>query len=143
MYRGFAIVFTILISAAIWITAAGPSGAVVTPHAASAVIEAAVAETRCGWFVNPTPANAWLIDAQGEWTIGTQGGDQAEGDWPTFSDARWVKTNGNYGHGCTCMRVTTNRAEQQILTIHSASSRPLSTCRKDKALKGKEPSGDE
>lgn len=97
------------------------------------------AETRCGWFVNPTPAHAWLIDAKSQWIIGIQGGDQAEGDWPSFPNARWIKTNGNYGYGCACMRVTTNRADERIVTIHSASSRPLSTCRKDKALKGKEP----
>jgi hypothetical protein len=100
---------------------------------------AVVAETRCGWFHNPTPANAWLIDSAGEWIIGIQGGYQAEGDWPAFSDARWVKTNVHYGYGCACMKVTTDRAEKRILTILSASSRPLSTCRKDKALKGKEP----
>jgi hypothetical protein len=100
---------------------------------------AASAETRCGWFENPTPANAWLIDAAGEWTIGVQGGYTAEGDWPDFSDARWVKTNVHYGYGCACMKVTTDRAKKRILTILSASSRPLSTCRKDKALKRKEP----
>jgi len=100
---------------------------------------AVVAETRCGWFQNPTPANAWLIDATGEWIIGIQGGYQADGDWPGFSDARWIKTNVHYGYGCACMKVTTTRAEKRILTILSATSKPLSTCRKDKALKGKEP----
>src|SRR5688572_22723963 len=83
-----------------------------------------MAETRCGWFHNPTPANAWLTDAAGEWTIAVQGGYQAEGDWPDFSDARWVKTNINYGYGCACMKVTTNRAEKRVLTILSSYSRP-------------------
>lgn len=99
----------------------------------------AVSETRCGWFVNPTPANAWLIDAAGEWIIGTQGGDQADGDWPSFKDSQWVKTNGNYGHGCACMKVDTNRSDERITRIISSYAKPLSACRKDKALKGKEP----
>ncbi|MGO4778074.1 DUF4087 domain-containing protein, partial [Lysobacter sp. 2RAB21] len=38
----------------------------------SASAKAAV-ENRCGWFVNPSPANAWLIDRDGEWIIATQG----------------------------------------------------------------------
>src|SRR6266536_2441789 len=41
-------------------------------------------ETRCGWFSNPTPANAWLWDREGEWIIGVQGDFQAEGEWPYF-----------------------------------------------------------
>lgn len=41
-------------------------------------------ETRCGWFANPTPANAWLLDRHGQWTIGLQGGYQAEGNWPNY-----------------------------------------------------------
>ena len=31
-------------------------------------------ETRCGWLANPTPANYWFYDKDGEWTIGEQGG---------------------------------------------------------------------
>ena len=27
------------------------------------------AERRCGWLSNPTPANYWLSDRDGEWTI--------------------------------------------------------------------------
>lgn len=98
-----------------------------------------LAETRCGWFVNPTPANAWLIDADGEWIIGTQGGEQAEGDWPEFSKSQWVKTNINYGYGCACMKVEVNKSDERITRIISGTARPLSTCRKDKAIKGKEP----
>ena len=36
-------------------------------------------ETRCGWFSNPTPANASLYDSQREWIISVQGGYEAEG----------------------------------------------------------------
>ena len=92
-------------------------------------------ETRCGWFSNPTPANAWLDDRDGQWIIAVQGGYQAEGDWASFKANQWVKTNGNYGYGCTCMNVTTNKKSGRILTIRSATARPLSACRKDKRLK--------
>ena len=105
----------------------------------SKVGAAAALETRCGWFENPTPANAWLVDRDGEWLIGAQGGYQAEGDWPAFKNSQWVKTNINYGHGCACMKVTTDRAEKRILKIASATAKPLSACRRDKGLKGKEP----
>ncbi len=106
------------------------------------VVDASIvetAETRCGWFVNPTPANAWLFDADGEWIIATQGGAQADGDWPEFGKSQWVKTNVNYGYGCACMKVEVNKADERITRIISGNARPLSACRKDKALKGKEP----
>ena len=46
----------------------------------AALLAAAPApERRCGWLQNPTPANYWLIDRDGEWTIGAQGGYQAPG----------------------------------------------------------------
>ncbi len=91
-------------------------------------------ENRCGWFENPTPANAWLTDKDGEWLVGVQGGYQAEGDWAEFSDDQWVKTNGYYGYGCTCMQVTVDRKNMQIVKIQSATAKPLSACRNDKAL---------
>ena len=34
-------------------------------------------ERRCGWFENPTPANATLTDRDGVWEIASQGGYQA------------------------------------------------------------------
>lgn len=92
-------------------------------------------ENRCGWFSNPTPANMWLEDKDGEWLIGAQGGYQAEGDTPEFDDDQWVKTNINYGYGCACLRVTVDRKEMRILKIVSATAKPLSACRNDKALK--------
>ncbi|MFL6335903.1 MAG: DUF4087 domain-containing protein [Pyrinomonadaceae bacterium] len=96
---------------------------------------AAAAETRCGWFDNPTPANASLHDREDEWIIGVQGGHQAEGDWPEFGPKQWVETNGHYGYGCACMSVEVDRGTHHVLTIKSARARPLSACRRDAALK--------
>ena len=92
-------------------------------------------EMRCGWFSNPTPANASLFDADAEWLIGVQGGYQADGDWPAFGPNQWVKTNVHYGYGCACIRVRVDRSEKKVITIESARARPLSTCRKDRALR--------
>ena len=94
-----------------------------------------LSETRCGWFSNPTPANASLHDRDAEWIIGVQGGHQADGDWPEFGSRQWVKTNGHYGYGCACMRVQTNGKTHEVSMIESAQARALSACRKDAALK--------
>lgn len=92
-------------------------------------------ETRCGWFFNPTPANAFFSDREAEWVIGVQGGYQAEGDWPNFDRGQWVKTNGNYGYGCSCMQVQVNRKTHEVIKIVNARVRPLSACRRDPALR--------
>ena len=128
---------SLVVSIVLALTTLGHSEVIPADTALPVVI--AVAETRCGWFENPTPANAWLVDRDGEWIIAVQGGYQAEGDWPNFPDRYWKKTNGNYGYGCACMKVTTDRAEKRILKIRSGYARPLSACRKDKALKTREP----
>ncbi len=105
------------------------------PEAAGAPEPAAAAETRCGWFDNPTPANASLHDREAEWIVGVQGGHQAAGDWPEFGPKQWVETNGHYGYGCACMSVEVDRDSHHVLKILSARARPLSACRRDKALK--------
>lgn len=94
-------------------------------------------ETRCGWFSNPTPANIWLYDKDGEWTIGVQGGYQAEGDWdwPNFKPRQWVKTNVHYGYGCACLQVRVNKQTHEVIEIKSARARPLAVCRQDRSLK--------
>lgn len=96
-------------------------------------------ETRCGWFSNPTPANAWLIDKDGEWTIGVQGGHQADGDWPEFKPSQWIETNGHYGYGCACMKVDVNKEEMTVTNIRSDAAKPISACRRDKIIRNKEP----
>lgn len=92
-------------------------------------------ETRCGWFSNPTPANASLHDREAEWIIGVQGGHQAEGDWPNFGRGQWVETNVHYGYGCACLRMRVNRETHEVIEIASARARPLAVCRRDRALK--------
>ena len=104
------------------------------PRAAAA---SAQLETRCGWFSNPTPANIWLYDKDGEWTIGVQGGYQLDSDWdwPEFKRGQWVETNGSHGYGCACLRLRVDKESGHVLEIESARPRPLSACRKDRALK--------
>ena len=101
----------------------------------STALEGSQVENRCGWFSNPTPANASLHDSDAEWIIGVQGGHQADGDWPSFGPGQWVKTNVNYGYGCACMRVRVNHDSQEVIKIESSRARPLSACRSDKKLK--------
>ena len=92
-------------------------------------------ETRCGWFNNPTPANASLFDRDAEWIIGVQGGHQAEGDWPDFGPRQWVETNGHYGYGCACLRLRVNRETHEVIEIESSRVRPLAVCRRDRSLR--------
>lgn len=96
----------------------------------------ALAERRCGWLDNPTPANWWFTDRDGEWTIGAQGGYQAPGmdEMPDMTTRGWVRTNGYYGYGCACMEVETNRREMRITRIISARPVPLRQCRADRSL---------
>jgi hypothetical protein len=95
---------------------------------------------RCGWLDQPTPGNATLVDRDGEWTIGLQGGHQAGGPRPRFRTGQWVRTgHGSAGYGCACLKVRADAVTQEITAIVSARAQPLATCRKDPALKGKEP----
>ncbi|MEH6417740.1 DUF4087 domain-containing protein [Pseudomonas sp. CGJS7] len=131
-----------LFAAAMLLTAIAPAiGVAATDAAKKSAAPAAAAknaiENRCGWYVNPSPANAWLIDRDGEWTISVQGGHQANGNWPPpIAEKQWVRygQSSSYGHGCACMKVTTDRESMQIQRIVSSSGKPLSQCRRDRAL---------
>lgn len=94
------------------------------------------AERRCGWLDNPSPANLWLKDRDGEWLISQQGGYHAPGvdDLPDMTTKGTVSVNGSYGYSCACMVVTTNRARRLITRIISAQPRPLRQCRSDRRL---------
>jgi hypothetical protein len=93
-------------------------------------------ERRCGWLQNPTPANWWLIDRDGEWLIGAQGGYQAPGmdGMPDMTTGGWVETNGSHGYGCACMDVTTDARSRRVTRIFSARPVPLRQCRADRNL---------
>jgi hypothetical protein len=99
-------------------------------------VPAQAAERRCGWLQNPTPGNWWLIDRQGEWTLGTQGGRQADGmdGMPDMSTKDWVETNGSYGYGCACMTVVVDRKAKRINRVINATPVPIKQCRADRAL---------
>lgn len=91
-------------------------------------------ERRCGWFENPTPANATLTDRDGVWEIASQGGYQAEGEWPTFNDQQWVRTNNYSGYGCACVSANADPQTHRLDQLHKAKARPLSACRNDPSL---------
>jgi hypothetical protein len=95
------------------------------------------AERRCGWLANPTPANWWLTDRDGEWTLGAQGGYQAPGmdGMPDMTTRGWVETNGSYGYGCACMTVSTDRRTMHVTRLYAATPVPLRQCRNDRTLR--------
>lgn len=105
------------------------TGLILPAHAAAKV------ERRCGWFENPTPANVTLTDRDGTWEIASQGGYQAEGDWPQFSDEQWVPTNGHYGYGCSCMTASADSGTHRLNNLSKAIARPLAACRNDVNLR--------
>ncbi|HEX8526411.1 DUF4087 domain-containing protein [Allosphingosinicella sp.] len=113
-----------------------------TPNAGNAgspvKAEAKTAQTerRCGWLHNPTPGNWWLADRDGQWILGTQGGDQTPGmdEMPDMTTAGWNQTNGHYGHGCACMSLTVDSATLRVTRIADAEPRPLAQCSADRAL---------
>lgn len=109
-------------------------GCVLWMLASGCAAAAAKPQTRCGWFENPTPGNAWLHDRDGEWTIAVQGDYEARGDWPRFKDSQWVPVNGPHGYGCACLRAVVNAKARRVVSIVAASARPLSVCRRDRAL---------
>ncbi len=105
------------------------------PAVAARASASAKGVRRCGWLSNPTPANWWLTDSQGQWILGTQGGDQAPGmdDMPDMSTAGWVETNGHYGYGCACMTIDSD-SEGKVTRIADASPKPLKQCQADRKL---------
>lgn len=92
-------------------------------------------ETRCGWISNPTPANYWINDADGEWIISAQGGYQATGEIEAYpTDEQMVNTNGSYGYWCGCITGTFDKNEQLVKEILSSSVKSLDVCLEDPNL---------
>jgi len=98
---------------------------------------AALAETRCGYVVNPTPGNYWLTDGQGDWIMASQGDDRDPGmdQVPDLSEHDYVKTNGEYGYACGCISGAFDAKAMQVARIDTFKQKPLSACRVDKKLK--------
>lgn len=97
----------------------------------------AAAENRCGWIQNPTPGNLWLDDSQGSWLLSAQGSDdEALGmeNISDFSERDFVRTNGNYGYACACMKVETDSAAKRIVAVYSFKQLALAKCEKDARL---------
>lgn len=93
-------------------------------------------ETRCGWLANPTPANWFLKDTEGTWTLSVQGGYQASGmeNIPDLDGPEYVRTNGNYGYTCACLDVNTDSSQMRITQVQNTQKLPLSTCQQDQNL---------
>jgi hypothetical protein len=108
------------------------------PHttlpAPTAGASSATFERRCGWVDNPTPANWWLVDRDGEWEVGIQGGYQAEGEMPDFG-ANWVATNaGFHGYGCACVSAIVDPAKKRVLRYRQVQVLPIDRCTRDRKL---------
>jgi hypothetical protein len=85
---------------------------------------------RCGWVDNPTPANWWLTDRDGEWVIGVQGGHQAEEGLPDFGND-WVETNVHHGYGCACMEIVADPRTRVVERVRDVRVLPIDRCRRD------------
>ena len=119
------------------VAAAQPAQPAALPPSPAALAAAVPAKgvRRCGWLSNPTPANWWLTDSQGQWILSTQGADQAPGmdDMPDMSTAGWVETNGHYGYGCACMTITAD-PEGKVTRVEDPAPKPLKQCKADRKL---------
>ena len=93
-------------------------------------------ETRCGWMDNPTPANYSLYDKDREWIISVQGGYHVEDFSAPDFGKQWIDYFGrSYGYGCACFQMTVDKENSHALEIRKSYVKPLSVCRKDKALR--------
>ena len=92
---------------------------------------------RCGWLDNPTPGNWWLHDRDGEWTLGEQGGYQAQGldDLPDMSTQGVIPANAPHGYSCACITATVDVQSRRVLRIVSGAPVPLAQCKADKAIR--------
>lgn len=102
-------------------------------------------QTRCGWLHNPSPANIWLSDADGDWTISLQGGepilknDDDFDNLPVPRETNYVRTNGAYGYSCACLEVDVNTRQNKITAIYRSQSLELKQCLEDPAIAWKIP----
>ncbi|WP_105507794.1 DUF4087 domain-containing protein [Paraburkholderia sp. BL21I4N1] len=94
-------------------------------------------ENRCGWLQNPTPANWWLDDKDGSWTLSVMGDRPVPGldDLPDMTSGDWVVTNaGGHGYGCACIDMDVDRGARKVIRLYSAKVLPLKRCKTDRSL---------
>jgi hypothetical protein len=100
----------------------------------------AAAETRCGWYHNPTPGNVILEDADGQWWLSTQGSAPVPGFedayTPAFDNRLRLDYAGRvtdrYGYSCACAEGAFGKDE--VLSISRLTELPLSRCEADPNL---------
>jgi Protein of unknown function (DUF4087) len=103
------------------------------------------AETRCGWYHNPTPGNVFLEDADGQWWISTQGSAPAPGFEdaysPVFDDRLRLDYSGKptdrYGYSCVCAEGAFDGSAllyENVRTISRLTEIQLPRCQLDPAL---------
>lgn len=97
------------------------------------------AKVRCGCLIIQCHRMSGSTTGMANGPSAYKVGYQAEGEWPDFTDAQWVETNGSHGHGCACLKVLDNPQDMSIVRILSAHAIPLGKCRQDPAIKNKEP----
>jgi hypothetical protein len=134
--------FAVLFVVTLTVANATAAAAQLQPNHATSHRESVHSKKICGWFSNPSPQNMWLDDASTEWTISIQGEYEAKGDWawPKFPAGQWVHTNGgDYGYGCACLRGVLNEETKYISRVYSVEARSLHMCRRNPALRAKEP----
>ena len=89
----------------------------------------------CGWWDNPTPGNAWLHDASGEWTIALQGMYEANGTWPDFKPGQQVPKDDPHGYGCACITARVDRTSRFVYSFTDAKALWPKVCRADPGLR--------
>ena len=98
-------------------------GAAFTLPAATQV--SAAPEKRCGWLENPSPANWWLNDKDGTWTLLTMGNEPVPGldKMPDMSTKGWVVTNaGGHGYGCACLDLEIDPRTREVTDSRGAAA---------------------
>ncbi|WP_082991665.1 DUF4087 domain-containing protein [Paraburkholderia tropica] len=99
--------------------------------------DASTRENRCGWLQNPTPANWWLDDKDGTWTLSSMGDSPVPGfdDLPDMHSHEWVVTNaGEHGYGCACIDMDVDKRAHKVVRVNSGKVLPLRRCKADRSL---------
>ena len=93
---------------------------------------AAVAEQRCGWVENPTPANYFFVDEEETWTLALQGGYQAPGmqNLPELT----LVNEGTGRAACACLDLVVSQEKRRVEEVVAATSKPIAECQNNAAL---------